>query len=82
MRDGETGFLFREGSTDDFMEKVEKIRSSSTDFLNGIRNSARQLILEQFDRQANLTSFISLLLEQTTHVEEINPHENFVLQQI
>ena len=82
VRDGETGFLFREGSTDDFMEKVEKIRSSSTDFLNGIRNSARQLILEQFDRQANLTSFISLLLEQTTHVEEINPHENFVLQQI
>jgi glycosyltransferase involved in cell wall biosynthesis len=82
VRDGETGFLFREGSTDDFIEKVEKIRSSSPEFLNGIRSSARQLILEQFDRETNLASFTDLLVKQTTLAEEINPHENFVLQQI
>lgn len=82
VRDGETGFLFREGSTDDFIEKVEKIRSSSTEFLNGIRSSARQLILEQFDRETNLAAFTDLLVKQATLAEEINPHENFVLQQI
>ena len=79
---GETGFLFREGSLDDFIEKVEMIRDSSAEFLTGIRNSARRLVLDQYDRRTNLDSFIELLLEQTIHVEEINPHEHFVLQQI
>ncbi len=82
VADRETGFLFREGSLDDFIEKVEMIRSSSTEFLNGIRTSARQLIMAKFDRETNLASFADLLLELTALVEEINPHENFVLQQI
>lgn len=80
--DGETGFLYRERSMHDFIEKMEMILSSSTEFLNGIRTSARQLIMEKFDRETNLASFADLLLEQTAPVEEINPHENFVLQQI
>ncbi len=79
---GETGFLFREGSLEDFIEKVETISSSSTAFLNNIRNAARQLILGKYDRETNLASFTDLLLEQAALAEETNLHENLVLQQI
>jgi colanic acid/amylovoran biosynthesis glycosyltransferase len=82
VRDGRTGFLFFQGSMRSFIEKIETICSSSTELLEGIRDSAQQLILEQFDRETNLVAFADLLLEQTSAAIESAPHENLVLQQI
>jgi colanic acid/amylovoran biosynthesis glycosyltransferase len=80
--DGKTGFLFREGSMDHFLEKVEQIRSSPAGTLQNIRRAARETILRNFDRHTNLAKFIDLLLQQTTGIPSNDPDENFVLQQI
>jgi glycosyltransferase involved in cell wall biosynthesis len=82
VRDGRTGFLFYQGSMRSFIEQIARICGSSTEFLEGIRDSAQQLMLEQFDRETNLVAFADLLLEQTSAAFESAPHENLVLQQI
>ena len=82
VTDGENGFLFREGSLDDFIGKLEMIRDYSPEFLHGIGRVARRTVLERFDRDVNLASFIDLLIERTINNAENEPHENFVLQQI
>jgi colanic acid/amylovoran biosynthesis glycosyltransferase len=82
VRDGRTGFLFYRGSIRSFIDKIERICGASTEFLEGIRDSAQQLISEQFDRETNLAAFADLLLEQTSAAIESAPNENLVLQQI
>jgi colanic acid/amylovoran biosynthesis glycosyltransferase len=79
---GQTGFLFREGSIDDFLDQVENIRTSTPDFLAKIGASARKTISETFDRDTNQAAFVDLLLQQVDAVKNNHPHENFVLQQI
>jgi hypothetical protein len=49
-----------------FIGQIARICGSSTEFLEGIRNSAQKLISEQFDRETNLAAFADLLLEQTS----------------
>ncbi len=80
--DGKTGFLFREGSSEDFIEKIETISNSSPELLDRVQSSARQLIAKEYDRKTNLAAFSDLILRQLSTLETINPHENPVLQQI
>jgi colanic acid/amylovoran biosynthesis glycosyltransferase len=80
--DGQNGFLFREGSIDDFLDQVEKIRRSSPDILRTIRAAARKTISQSFNRNINQAAFVDLLLQQTANVTQNDPHENLVLQQI
>ncbi len=82
IEDGETGFLFQQGSIDDFVAKVETIRDCPTAAIVRIRTSAMRLISEKYNRETNLAAFADLLLHRIARSEEIPPHENFVLQQI
>jgi glycosyltransferase involved in cell wall biosynthesis len=82
VMNGQNGFLFREGSIDDFLRQVEKIRSSSPDILRNIRAAARKTIAQGFDRNINQAAFVDLLLQQTAKVTQNDRHENLILQQI
>jgi glycosyltransferase involved in cell wall biosynthesis len=82
VTDGQNGFLFREGSIDDFLDQVEKIRTSSPAILRNIGAAARKTISQSFDRNNNQTAFVDLLLQQTASTTQSDPHENLVLQQI
>ena len=82
VMNGQNGFLFREGSIDDFLDQVEKIRTSSPDILRNIGAAAMQTISKSFNRATNQAAFVDLLLQQTVSVTQNNPHENLVLQQI
>jgi colanic acid/amylovoran biosynthesis glycosyltransferase len=82
VMDGQNGFLFREGSIDDFLDQVEKIRTLSPDILRNIGAAARKTISQSFNRNINQAAFVDLLLQQTTNVTQKEPHENLVLQQI
>lgn len=66
--DRQTGFLYRSGSLEDFVSRVEcihQIRSS----LGPMRRAARQHVLENFNRQKNLTAFCDRLLADLTLVQ-------------
>jgi len=82
VMNGQNGFLFREGSIDDFLRQVEKIRSSSPDILKNIRAAARKTIAQGFDRNINQAAFVDLLLQQTAKLTQNDRHENLILQQI
>jgi colanic acid/amylovoran biosynthesis glycosyltransferase len=81
VRDGETGFLYRAGSLEDFTAKVEIIRKSPT-VLPSVRGAARQQVLEHFDREKNLAALADVLVSRITQKARRNSHENPVLQQI
>lgn len=80
VKDGETGFLYRPGSLDDFLAKFELIRTSQS--LPQIRRAARLHVLEHFDREKNLSALADLLVSRITQYEKADAHENPVLQQI
>jgi colanic acid/amylovoran biosynthesis glycosyltransferase len=82
VMNGQNGFLFREGSIDDFLDQIEKLRSSSPDILRNIGAAARKTISKSFDRSTNQAAFVDLLLQQTANFAQNGPHENLVLQQI
>lgn len=79
--DGETGFLFQSGSLDDFVNRVEIIRSLSPR-LGDIRRAARERVLAEFDRKKNLKIFSDVFLARISATAECSFHENPVLQQI
>ena len=81
VRDGETGFLYRAGSLEDFIAKIETIRGSRA-ALPRLRRAARQHVLEHFDREKNLAALADLLISRITQKVRHNSHENPVLQQI
>ena len=81
VKDGETGFLYRAGSLEDFTAKIETIRSSPA-ALPQLRRAARQHVLEHFDRKKNLAALADLLISRITQKVRHNPNENPVLQQI
>lgn len=81
VKDGETGFLYRAGSLEDFTAKIETIRSSPAT-LPQLRRAARQHVLEHFDRKKNLAALADLLISRITQKVRHNPNENPVLQQI
>jgi colanic acid/amylovoran biosynthesis glycosyltransferase len=81
VKDGETGFLYRAGSLEDFTAKIEMIRSLSA-ALPGLRRAARQYVLQYFDREKNLAALADLFVFRITREGKRNSHENPVLQQI
>ena len=81
VRDGETGFLYRAGSLEDFTARIETIRGSRA-ALPRLRRAARQHVQEHFDREKNLASLADLLISRITQSVRHNSHENPILQQI
>jgi colanic acid/amylovoran biosynthesis glycosyltransferase len=81
VKDGQTGFLYRPGSLEDFITKVEIIRGSQA-ALPRLRRAARQHVLQHFDREKNLAALADLLVSRITEKVGPNSHENPVLQQI
>ncbi len=80
VKDGETGFLYRPGSLDDFIARLELIRTSQS--LPQVRRAARLHVLQHFDREKNLSALADLLISRITRHEKADTHENPVLQQI
>jgi colanic acid/amylovoran biosynthesis glycosyltransferase len=64
VKDGETGFLYRAGSLEDFTAKIERIRSSGA-ALPRLRRAARQHVREHFDREKNLAALADLFVSRT-----------------
>ena len=79
--DGETGFLYRTGSLEDFVFQVERI-SKLHSALGPIRERARQHVLEHFNREKNVTAFGEAFLRRLGRASGNNSYENPVLQQI
>ena len=79
--DGKTGFLYRPGSLDDFVVKVEMIRHSQSNLLP-IRCAARQHVEEHFNQKKNVAAFVDCFLNRLNRRVECEPSENPVLQQI
>jgi len=82
VKDGETGFLYRAGSLEDFTSRIEMIRSSPAAALAGLRREARQHVVEHFDREKNLSALADLIVSRITEKVRHNSRENPVLQQI
>lgn len=80
VQPGKTGFLYEEGSLDDFLAQVEKIRLTLS-HLTALQDAARAHVVLNFDRSKNLESFVSLLLSQISQ-ESQEYHAHPVLQQI
>jgi colanic acid/amylovoran biosynthesis glycosyltransferase len=81
VRDGETGFLYRPGSLEDFVSQVERIRKSLP-ALGPIRLAARRYVLEHFNCEKNAAAFGNNFLREIRGALDSNSYENPVLQQI
>lgn len=82
--DGENGFLYRPGSLEDFVARVELVHRSQS-ALSRLRHAARLHVLQHFNREKNLAAFCDLLLTHLshTHVSRISEnvsYENPLLQ--
>ncbi len=78
---GRTGLLYRGGSMEDFVEKIESIRNTPP-ALRSLRKAARQHVLQHFNRQKTLATFADLFLERIAGPAENKAYEDPVLQQI
>ena len=58
---GETGFLYSPGSLQDFVSKVESVRSSQS-VLTPLCRAARRHVLHHFNREKNLAAFADLFI--------------------
>ncbi|MGH9503531.1 MAG: glycosyltransferase family 4 protein [Terriglobales bacterium] len=81
VKDGVTGFLYRPGSLEDFIARIEFIRTSQS-ALARMQRAAREHVLQHFDRRKNLAAFADLLVTRVTRKVRQDLHENPVLQQI
>lgn len=79
--DGKTGFLYRPGSLDDFVAKVEMIRQAQANLLP-IRCAAGRHVEQHFNHKKNVAVFVDVFLDRLNHRAECGPNENPVLQQI
>jgi glycosyltransferase involved in cell wall biosynthesis len=77
--DGQTGFLYRPGSLDDFVSKLEAILES-VPTLEPIRREARRHVSQHFDRKKNLEQFRNIFLSLVPALTESRPHAHSVLQ--
>jgi colanic acid/amylovoran biosynthesis glycosyltransferase len=59
--DGTTGFLYRPGSAEDFIAKLEILSNAHSDFTD-VRRNAREHVSRDFNRLENLSAFCNLLL--------------------
>jgi glycosyltransferase involved in cell wall biosynthesis len=84
VSDGENGFLYRPGSSQDFVARVELVHRSAS-ALGPLRRTAHRHVQQHFDRDKNLAAFCNLLLTHIPHTyisrdAEHNSYENPVLQ--
>lgn len=93
---GKSGFLYKAGDMDSFIEQVLLIRSLLIDeaepitriavphahSLRVIRQAAHLQVVENFNRSKNLQYFADLFLGSIARRNENAPDENLVLQQI
>ena len=61
--DGKNGFLYRPGSLEDFVARVELIPTTPNP-LSATCAAARQHVLQHFNREKNLAAFCNFLLQQ------------------
>jgi len=59
--DGKNGFLYRPGSLEDFVARVELVRRSES-ALGPLGRAARRHVLQHFNREKNLAAFCNLIL--------------------
>ena len=83
---GKTGFLYRPGSMEDFVECLTFIRAqmlcAPATQLEEIRCGARVQVQQDFNRSKNTKMFADLLLRRIRPQTESTPDESPVLQQI
>lgn len=74
VRDGQTGFLYRPGSLQDFVCRVELIYQTRS-ALGPLRQAARQQVLEHFNQEKNLNAFCEFL---TSRLERSQAHDPLI----
>jgi colanic acid/amylovoran biosynthesis glycosyltransferase len=82
--DSKNGFLYRPGSLEDFVARVELVHRSES-ALGPLGRAARQHVLQHFNREKNLAAFCDLILShiRPTNIRpttEHNSYENSLLQ--
>jgi glycosyltransferase involved in cell wall biosynthesis len=77
--DGRTGFLYRLGSLDDFVARVEMIRRSGPT-LPPVGQAARQHVLQHFNREKNLRAFGDFFVGHITPAAHSKSYEDPLLQ--
>jgi glycosyltransferase involved in cell wall biosynthesis len=82
--DGKNGFLYRPGSLEDFVARVELVHRSES-ALGPLGRAARQHVLQHFNREKNLAAFCDLILShiRPTNIRPTTEHpsyENSLLQ--
>jgi glycosyltransferase involved in cell wall biosynthesis len=78
---GTTGFLYRQGSIEDFTRKLRMIWDLRQ-ALEPVRKAARKHVRQHFDREANLAAFADVFLNRVAGETETEVHEDSVLQQV
>jgi len=81
IEDGRSGFLYRPGSLNSLVSRVEMI-GRLRPVLGTVQRQARQRVQEDFNREKNLAVFAELFLALLGWAAAELPHENPVLQQI
>jgi glycosyltransferase involved in cell wall biosynthesis len=76
---GKTGFLYRPGSLQDFVNQIEEIWESRSQH-NGLRRAARQHVLTHYNRSTNLAAFADTFLARVLGKANNQAHENPLLQ--
>jgi glycosyltransferase involved in cell wall biosynthesis len=79
--DGQTGFLYKPGSLEDFLWQVLQI-SDSHAALDGVGLRAREHVRKHFNETQNLERFVNFLLEQVDQHDRSDVDEDLVLQQV
>ena len=86
IADGTTGFLYRPGSLEDFVARVELI-SATRSALTTLRGAARQHVVQHFNREKNTAALCDLLAShlqaqpaRVSHVEVSHSNEDSILQ--
>jgi hypothetical protein len=79
VRDWENGFLFRAGSLEDFVSRVDLI-NEAWPALSYVRRGARSTVARTFNREKNLKHFCDFLLDRLPAHARGNKHASAVLQ--
>jgi colanic acid/amylovoran biosynthesis glycosyltransferase len=76
--DGENGFLYRPGSLEDFVARVELVHDSQS-ALGALGRAARRHVLQHFNRDKNLAAFCNLLLQHISpvHISRTVEHHSY-----
>ncbi len=79
---GKSGFLYREGSMEDFMARVEEVQRAAPEMLERMRRAGREQVRSRFNLRTNVEEFGEWFVERAGRSEENEQYEDSVLQQI